>query len=215
MRTLGSLNFEYRLAGEWRGTASDSIDGSRTRVLWWVGAEVGIAFSLVSERRPLSRKDSLHASLHYIATSEEMDELDQITSDAKFDQWLDRFWRIRDLTPNAKLNEARLEYERRVETANRMFSTPKRLGILTDPGRVMAIYGLPDIQDKGYSLYDTRVQYMLWVYSGRVRDVSFATFIFELSNYKTDWEQIYSTVPGELTGSAPQGLPVTMVKWVQ
>ena len=215
VRTLGAINFEYRLAGEWRGTASDSIDGNRTRLLWWLGAEVGIAFSLVSDSKPLSRKDSLRASLHYIATHEEIDDLDAISSDVKMDQWLDRFWRIRDLTPDTKLNEARIEYEKRVETANRMFSGSKRLGILTDPGRVMAIYGLPDIEDKDHSVYDGRLQYMLWVYSGRVRDVSFATFIFKSTDQQSTWEQIYSNVPGELTGSAPSGLPPRMSKWVQ
>jgi GWxTD domain-containing protein len=215
VRTLGAINFEYRLAGEGRGTASDSIDGYRTRFLWWIGAEVGIAFSLVSDSKPLSRKDSLHASLHYIASSEEMDELDAISSDTKMDQWLDRFWRVRDITPDTKLNEARIEYEKRVETANRMFSGSKRLGILTDPGRVMAIYGLPDIEDKDHSTYDSRTQYMLWVYSGRVRDVSFATFIFELTDNQITWQQLYSNVPGEITGFVPRGIPVRMVKWIQ
>jgi GWxTD domain-containing protein len=214
-RTSGSLNFEYRLAGEWRGSSSRSIEGDRIRQLWWVGAEVGIAFSLVKDIKPILRKDSIRAALHYIATEDELDELDAVFSDAKLDIWLDRFWRIRDQTPDTKLNEARIEYERRVDAANRIFSHRRHLGILTDPGRVMAIYGTPNIQDKDHATDDDQVQYIVFIYSGRVRDVSFATFIFESSHTELDWKQIYLNVPGELTGSVPQDLPPRMWKWIQ
>jgi GWxTD domain-containing protein len=206
-RTMGNIDLEYRLAGEWRGTGSDSVDGYRNRVKWWIGAEVGIAFSLSRDRKPLTRNDSLHASLQYIATAEEMDELKEITSDAKLDDWLERFWRIRDITPNTKLNEARLEYEKRVETANRMFSSSNKLGILTDEGRVMAIYGSPTIVDKNTS-------FLLFVYMGRVKEVSFATFIFARGGDGVNWEQIYSNVPGEISFGVPSGLPFTMSRWV-
>lgn len=219
-RTLGTLNFEYRLAAEWRGSSSRSIQGNGTKQLWWVGAEVGIAFSLVRDNKPVLRKDSIRAALHYIATSEEMDDLDAIFSDSKMDQWLDRFWRIRDLTPDTKLNEARIEYEKRVDAANRMFTRRGHLGILTEPGRVMAIYGVPDVEDREHALDDPEVphsdiQYMLWVYKGRVREATFATFIFETSNSSSDWKQIYSNVPGELTGIIPQNIPSIMTRWIQ
>jgi GWxTD domain-containing protein len=215
-RTIGSLNFEYRLAGEWRGVASgDSLNGFRTHTLWWIGAEVGIAFSLLKESKAIGRKDSVRASLRYIASHEELEEFDAVFSDQKLDQWLDRFWRIRDLTPQTKINEARSEFEKRSESANRTFSKPNRLGVLTDPGRVMVIYGMPDVSEKEHSLYDDRVEYMIWVYNSRIRDVPFATFIFESSDYKPDWQQKYSNVPGELTGSVPLGLPPQMQKWIQ
>lgn len=214
-RTLGTLNFEYRLAGEWRGSSSRYIEGNRPRQLWWVGAEVGIAFSLVRDSKPILRKDSIRSALHYIATDEELDELDAVVSDTKLDQWLDRFWRVRDLTPDTKLNEARIEYEKRVDAANRMFSRRGHLGILTEPGRVMAIYGAPDVSETDHAMDDNQIQYMTWVYTGRLRDVSFATFIFETSHNRFDWKQIYSNVPGELSGSVPQSLPARMWKWVQ
>lgn len=216
VRTIGSLNIEYRLAGEWRGIGSaDSLNGFHTHALWWIGAEVGIAFSLLRESKAIMRKDSLRASLRYIASHEELEEFDAVSSDQKLDQWLDRFWRIRDLTPQTKLNEARREFEKRSESANRMFPSPHRLGVLTDPGRAMVIYGAPDVSETEHSTIDDRVEYMIWVYNSRVRDVSFATFIFESSNYQPDWRQIYSNVPGELTGQLPQGIPVRMLKWIQ
>jgi len=214
-RTFGGIDMEYRLAGEWRGSGSDSIDGSRSRTLWWVGAEVGIAFSLIKESKAFfSRKDSLHASLRYITTGAEIDELDQITSDARMDEWVDRFWRARDLTPEKKINDVRTEYEKRVEEANRLFSTPNRLGISTDPGRVIAIYGIPDVEDKDRSVTSDQVHYMIFVYKGRVKDVTFATFLFQTTSERMNWEQIYSNVPGEMSGSIQNDLPTRMYKWI-
>jgi len=214
-RTIGAVNIEYRLAGEWRGTSSDSIDGNRTRQSWWIGAEVGIAFSLVGESKSkaISRKDSLRASLKYIATSEELDEFDAITSDIKLDDWLDRFWRIRDLTPNTKINEVRIEYEKRVEMANRMFSHGRRLGISTDLGRVLAIYGQPDIVEPRPPIYNDYSGYILWVYSGRIAGTSFGVFLFQTSS--REWLQIYSSVPGEMSGFVPQDGPPLMMRWIQ
>ena len=213
-RTLGDINFEYRLAGEWRGTDSDSLDGNRTRILWWLGAEVGIAFSLVGEAKAITRKDSLHAALHYIASGEEMDELDELSSDQKIDNWLERFWRIRDLTPATKLNESRIEFERRAENANRMFSRPKHLGVLSDPGRVMVIYGDPEYQYSEHSSFDSKDEYMVWAISGRVRGYSFATFLFHRGSGDPDWVQIYSNVAGEVTGPIPPGLSPLITRWL-
>jgi GWxTD domain-containing protein len=151
--------------------------------------------------------------LHYISSGEEMDEMDEITSDARLDQWLDRFWRMRDLTPDTKLNEARIEYEKRVEMANGLFSTPRHLGILTEPGRVLAVYGMPDVQLQDHSIYDDRVQYLLYVYNGRLRDVTFAAFLFRRSSAE-EWRQVYSNVPGEVSGGSMIGLPPQMQRWI-
>jgi len=212
-RAIGSVDVEYRLAGEWRGIGSDSADGYRNRPLWWIGAEIGIAFSLTKESKSLSRKDSLHAALHYISSGTEMDEMDGISSDAKLDQWVDRFWRMRDLTPDTKLNEARIEYEKRVEMANELFSTPGHLGILTEPGRVLAVYGISDVQLQDHSIYDDRVQYLLYVYNGRLRDVTFAVFLFRRTA-AGEWRQVYSNVPGEVSGGSLTGLPLQMQRWI-
>ncbi len=206
-RTLGNLDIEYRLAGEWRGKGFDSIDGYRSRMLWWVGAEVGIGFSLFRVSKPLTRKDSLHAALQYIASGEEMEDLDSQSSDERLDRWLDRFWRIRDLTPDTKLNEARIEYEKRVEEANRIYSHGKTLGIQTDPGRVLAIYGQPDLIDEDHSAYNDQEKYILWIYYGRLKTFSFATFLFANTSSTNNWQQIYSNVAGELGGYIPDGLP--------
>jgi hypothetical protein len=78
----------------------------------------------------------------------------------------------------------------------------------------MAIYGMPDVEEKDHSLYDDAVHYMLFVYNGRIKDVTFGAFLFRITTTQVYWGQIYSTVPGEMTGSFPYGLPVRMAKWL-
>src|ERR1043165_8105830 len=65
-KTYGAVDLEYRLAGGFRGSSKREADNNLDRTLWCVGAEVGVAFSLVSGPRTITHKDSLRASLHYI-----------------------------------------------------------------------------------------------------------------------------------------------------
>ncbi|MEI8135604.1 MAG: GWxTD domain-containing protein [bacterium] len=206
---------EYRISAEWRGTGSDSVDDYRTRTLWWVGLEVGFPLSLFREVKQFSRKDSLRASLPYVATADEMSEFTSLSSNYDIDTWLDRFWRLRDLTPETKLNEARIEFDRRVELANKLYSTSTTLGIQSDPGRVLAIYGAPDVRDEDHSVYDQSDRYMVFVYSGRLKDVAFGSFLFRKSTSQILWQQQYSNIPGELSGVIPDGIPVRFYKWLQ
>lgn len=213
-RTSGSLDLEYRLAAEWRGQKSTPVDGNVTRNLWWIGAEVGIAFPIVSAYKSPTRKDSLRASLRYIATGEEITELDGISSRIKLDEWLDHFWKRRDLTPDTYTNEARIEFERRVRLANDKFSHPKRMGVVTDAGRVLVIYGNPDDTEGATSSANDGYRYELWVYRHRIATQPLAVFLFR-TNGPREMVQVYSNVPGELSGSIPPGLPMTMMRWIQ
>ncbi|HYM19686.1 MAG TPA: GWxTD domain-containing protein [Candidatus Kapabacteria bacterium] len=213
-RTFGSVDLEYRLAAEYRGTGQTAIDELRTRPLWWVGAEFGIALGIVGSSRQLTRKDSLRASLHYIATSEEMDEFDAITSNLRLDDWLERFWKRRDMTPGTYTNEARIEFERRTRRANELFSSSRRLGVMTDPGRVILIYGFPEDNEAAQSESNENHRYVMWIYHRRVTTQPLAVFLFQ-TDAPREWKQVYSNVPGELTGVLPTGLPVYMTRWIQ
>jgi GWxTD domain-containing protein len=200
---------EMRFAGEYRGTRTVNAEN---KILWWAGLEAGVAFTLSSTARPISRKDSIRAAIAYIARPDELEEFDELRSAYAIDEWLDRFWRRHDLTPSTPINEARLEYEARVKRANQRYSRPKRLGIETDQGRVLAIYGDPDVIDNEYSVYDATYRYELWVYRNRVRNIPTALFLFEISG-TLDGRQLYSNVPGELSGPIPPGLPKKMKVW--
>lgn len=204
--------FEYRLAGEYRGMGGRNADGTDPRGLWWVGAEAGVVFTLGSAVTPFSRIDSVRAAIQFIATSEELDEFDALRSTLAIEEWLDRFWMKRDVTLGTPLNEARIEYEKRVRVANERFSRPRRLGIDTDPGRVLALYNEPDAKEMEYSIYDANYRYELWIYRNRVRHAPIALFLFVVGGPR-EWQQIYSNVPGEMTGPIPNDLPLRMRSW--
>jgi GWxTD domain-containing protein len=54
------------------------------------------------------------------------------------------FWAVRDLRPETAENEFRLELQRRIAYADRVFGTSTQRGSLTDRGRVFALLGVPD-----------------------------------------------------------------------
>jgi GWxTD domain-containing protein len=216
-RTFGSVDLEYRLAGEFRGSSKRESDNNLNRTLWWAGAEVGIAFSLVNDSKILTHKDSLRASLHFIASEDELEEFDNLTSTSRLDEWVDRFWRRRDVTPDSpdsRANEARMEFERRVKIANETFSRPKKLGVLTDPGRVLAIYGQPDDIESAGNISNDRSLYKMWIYHHRIVGQPIAVFLF-LDDPPKEWKQLYSNVSGELSGGVPYDLPAQMKRWIQ
>ena len=202
-------SIEARLAGEYRGKR---LVGLEERTIWWMGLEVGAAFTLSSEATPLTHKDSVRAAIVYIAQPDEIAEFDALRSSGALEFWLEQFWRKRDITPSSPINENRREYESRVRRANARYSRPKRLGIETDVGRVLAIYGEPDATENEYSVYDANYRYELWVYRGRVKNIPTALFLFEVSD-PLGWRQIYSNVPGELSGPIPSYLPKKMRVW--
>jgi GWxTD domain-containing protein len=60
------------------------------------------------------------------------------------ESYLEAFWRERDPTPNTPRNEAREEFLRRVETANRSYASNGSVaGMFSDMGRVYIRYGEP------------------------------------------------------------------------
>jgi GWxTD domain-containing protein len=204
-----SPSIEIRLAGEYRGNRTVGLE---TKTIWWAGLEAGAAFTLSSEATPLSYKDSVRAAILYIARPDELAEFDALRSAGALEFWLEQFWHKRDITPSTPINENRREYESRVRRANIRYSRPKRLGIETDVGRVLAIYGEPDATESEYSVYDANYRYELWVYRGRIKNIPTALFLFEVSD-PLSWRQIYSNVPGELSGPIPSYLPKKMRVW--
>ncbi len=213
IRSDGPVNMEYKLAGEFRGTGISAID-STSHAQWWVGLEVGVAFSLVSAPQRLTRKDSIRAEILYIASSEELDEFDALTSTAKVDEWLAHFWKRRDVTPDTRVNEAEIEFYRRAKMANERFSQPRRLGVKTDPGRVLMIYGQPDYLETGSSDYGGQNLYTMWIYRNRISSQPTAVFLFR-NHFREEPKQIYSNVPGELSEGIPDDIPKIMLHWVQ
>lgn len=198
----------------------------------WAGVELGLAFNLLHEGlHAPTRKDTLQAALKYIATSQQLEDL-QSSSDAELDAWLDRFWRQRNVTGSNR-NEAREEYERRIRKANEQYGTEKHLGVATDMGRVLLLYGEPDRIENGFSTdnpdqkyqtYSPDRKYQLWVIEGRLKGYQTAIFLFvtlEGGRYSAyyvgrgGYREVYSNVRGEYSDGIPTDLPPAMLNFVQ
>jgi GWxTD domain-containing protein len=81
--------------------------------------------------------------LRYVATEEELDEMDRLRTSEERTAFWEEFWRRRDPSPDTADNEARDEFYKRVQYANQHFGagTP---GWRTDMGHVYIRFGQPD-----------------------------------------------------------------------
>jgi GWxTD domain-containing protein len=79
----------------------------------------------------------------YIMTAEEKAAWKNIQTDAAADEFIALFWARRDPTPATPRNEFREEFEARVKTADAQFSHGRVNGSMTDPGRMLILFGAP------------------------------------------------------------------------
>jgi GWxTD domain-containing protein len=81
--------------------------------------------------------------LRYIATDDELKDMDRLkTPEEKLTFW-QSFWRARDPSPDTPQNEAQEEFYKRVAYANQHFTAGTQ-GWKTDMGRIYIKYGQPD-----------------------------------------------------------------------
>jgi GWxTD domain-containing protein len=213
------LHVEARLTGEVRRfpIGLNKFDG-------WIGLELGYFTTLLREQiREPSRKDSLKAALKYIATTQELQGLSATQNDAELALWLANFWKSRDLTLETPQVEAEHEYERRTQLANRLYGSPRQMGVETDQGRVTLIYGEPDNIEGATSILDPGIRYTLWTYTKRVKGYRTALFLFvtrigtssAIFAQHGDQRQIYSNIPGEYTEGIPTDLPIITRNYIE
>lgn len=88
--------------------------------------------------------DDAVSLIQYEATRKEVDILEDIEgAENRIDAW-NCFWAIRDPAPTTATNEAMQDYFRRLQIANRTWSSALRRGFLSDRGRVYVTLGAPD-----------------------------------------------------------------------
>ena len=105
-----------------------------------------------------------------------------------YKNFLLNFWRNRDMT-----GEMRFKYLTRVDVVNERYSTPMRKGWKTDRGRVLIVYGEPDmVERKNFELSggDSEVWYYYQIEGGII-------FVFYDLKGIGDLQQVYSTKRGE------------------
>ncbi len=120
------------------------------------------AFS--KEQLPKRYKDWLDREVTYIITRDEKDAFRRLGTDAERDQFIERFWELRNPTPGAPTNPYRDEHYQRVEYATQHFSpTGGSDGWATDMGRVYVTLGPP--QQKARYVAQSGVRGMeIWFY---------------------------------------------------
>jgi GWxTD domain-containing protein len=210
---------EFRLVGE---IQRFPFDGNQFQA--WGGIELGVVMNLIREEVTApTPKDSLREELRYIATSDELEQLEKTTSSAEISAWLDRFWQARNVTGSAQ-NDARVEYMHRVQIANEKYGVPRRMGVSTDRGRVLLLYGQPDHVEAVNSIYGSDRKYELWVEENRIQGYHVAVFLFLSSGFSVsesayeghgEYREIYSNIPGEPSEGMPTDLPPAMLNYIE
>ncbi|MGH2574538.1 MAG: GWxTD domain-containing protein [Ignavibacteria bacterium] len=101
--------------------------------------------------------------LQYIATDDELGKIRKAKTPADKQKRLIEFWKSKDPSPNTTRNEVMNEYYKRIEYANKTYSTHYTDGWKTDMGMVYIIFGLPsNIERHPYEM-DTK-PYEVWDY---------------------------------------------------
>jgi len=81
--------------------------------------------------------------VQWIMTAEEKATWKTLQNDADADAFIALFWARRDPTPATPRNEFREEFESRVKSADDTFSHGRVHGSMTDPGRMLVVFGPP------------------------------------------------------------------------
>ena len=88
-------------------------------------------------------KNWIKKDVAYIITSEEKKAFNQLKTDEERENFIENFWRRRDLNPDTEENEFREEYYERIAYANEHFASGIP-GWMTDRGRIYITWGKPD-----------------------------------------------------------------------
>lgn len=128
------------------------------RIVGFLGTAEGLPMSEGELDERLSR-------LRYVATQSEIDYIEDGGTFRERQQRYAEFWETHDPSPGTPLNEAMVEYFRRIDYANKNFRSYAE-GWLTDMGRVYIVYGPADRVDRDPFTSDGKPR-ETWEYYGR------------------------------------------------
>lgn len=119
--------------------------------------------SMYNLERKLSPKYSeFYAKTEYIFTNQERkDFLNR--PDSEKDAFIEEFWKKRDPNPETDINEFKIEYEKRVAQADKLFFGEGRSGWSTDRGRIYILFG-PPTERQTYNVDSSGYCRELWYY---------------------------------------------------
>ena len=139
-----------------------------------------------------AQADSLFKILQPLMTKEEMRMFKRSNEEGKRNV-LVRFWEARDPDLSTPINEFRVELQKRIDYANKHFSTQFRQGAQSDRGMILLKYGFPSDRDLFPSQMDNK-PYEIWIYTHIEGGVEFV-FVDEIGTGVYDL--VHSTKRGE------------------
>lgn len=104
-----------------------------------VAAAATSAFAALST----AKADWGKGPVQYLMTNEEKAAWKALQTDEDADAFIALFWARRDPTPSTPRNEFREEFEARVKSADDQLSHGRTKGSMTDPGRILVLFGAP------------------------------------------------------------------------
>lgn len=177
------------------------------------------ATSRVEKRLDAKSRDFV-SKVRYIITADERKAFLALAPEAREDFIAD-FWRRRDPSPKTEENEFKIEYFKRIEQSNRLFSGGAAPGWLQDRGRVWITLGPPDNREtypRGVTFYGVPTEIWWygffpitfvderWVDDYRLEPSS-ATQIGVLNQAQRQWNQpLENLPPGYALSARPAAL---------
>jgi GWxTD domain-containing protein len=138
--------------------------------------------------------DDLFKKSKYIATSQEIEQYNSLSSIEGKQKFIHQFWNARDTEPSTQRNEFYLEYLRRIEISNNQFASLGKKGWETDRGRIFLKYGEPSEIERFPNQIDTK-PYEIWHYNEIEGGI---VFVFADLTTFSDYQLIHSSARGEL-----------------
>jgi len=115
----------------------------KTRNLLIAAALVAAAATSAFAALSSTKADWAKGPAQYLMTTEERATWKSVQTDADADAFIALFWARRDPTPSTPRNEFREEFESRVKSADDQLSHGRTHGSMTDPGRILILFGAP------------------------------------------------------------------------
>ena len=138
--------------------------------------------------------DDLYSKSRYIASNQEQDRYDALTTVEGKREFLYNFWKARDENPSDDYNQSYNSYLKRIEDCNLRFKAMSKEGWKTDRGRVYLTYGEPSEIERYPNQIETR-PYEIWSYHNLEGGVF---FIFADLFGFSDYQLVHSSKRGEL-----------------
>lgn len=138
--------------------------------------------------------DDLFDKAEYIATDNEKDKYEALTTVEAKQEFMYIFWKARDENPSDDKNQYFQDYLSRIADANARYTAAKKDGWKTDRGRVYLVYGPPSEIERYPNETETK-PYEIWKYESLEGGV---VFVFgDISGFN-DYQLLHSTKRGEL-----------------